>query len=167
MREPPVSLLLLIFPFFWIALSWTISQLMGWARIARTYMAYHRPEGERYRGRSMEFGRWASYGNSVNATLSSEGIHLSMFPLFAIGHPPMIIPWSMVTGLKENVLFKSVTGLQVQMEVEGKQLKLYLPPRARPAVDRYTRGRFAQPERPAQKSPEEESVLDVIHNIVG
>jgi hypothetical protein len=144
-HDPPVWLILFVFPVFWVAICWVVSQLMGWAQIARTYTTYHRPEGQRYFGRSLEMGPMSNYSNSINVTLSAEGIYLAPVPVFAIGHPPILLPWSFVTGLRDNVLFKSVRGLQVQIEVEGRRMKLYLPESARPTVEQYTRGRLAKP----------------------
>ena len=47
--------------------------------------------------------------NALNITVNDDGLHLSMFPLFRIFHPPLFFPWDHVSttscsGLAANWL---------------------------------------------------------------
>jgi hypothetical protein len=46
-----------------------------------------------------------SYGNCLIVGLNPDGIYLSVFFLFRIGHPPLFIPWPDVSMRERRFLF--------------------------------------------------------------
>ena len=91
------------FPVFFIAL-WSfvciaIALIGGWWKLARTYRARTKFTGRwvsSYLGCSMRYG--TSYSGFVlKLGESLDGLHLSIFPLFRIGHAPLQIPWDEIS----------------------------------------------------------------------
>ena len=46
-----------------------------------------------------------NYGNCLILAVNSDGIYLSVFFLFRIGHPPLFIPWPDVSMRERRFLF--------------------------------------------------------------
>ncbi len=92
-----LPIILLTFPFFFIGM-WSfvcllISLFGGWWKLAANYQASEPPQGERFGMQSCRLG-WANYNNCVVIHLSEAGIHLAVWPIFRIAHPPLFLPWA-------------------------------------------------------------------------
>ena len=46
-----------------------------------------------------------AYNGILNVSVSAEGVGLSLFPLFAIGAPPLLIPWDAMGEFRTWTLF--------------------------------------------------------------
>ncbi len=125
-----------IFPIFFVTMfcvvSWTLSQLGGWAALAKHYTATSRPVGTSYAWRSMAFGPFVSYSNCLKVVVSPNGIYLSQVFFFRAGHPPLLIPWSCVG--EPYLRGRFWPALIVPIEAAGKSLKLYMPESSIPAI---------------------------------
>ena len=127
-------ILLVVFPIYsigmWCFVLWLLSRIGGWKKIAERYRATGRPEGERYRWRSMQIRPFMNYNGGLEVTLSRQGVYLVPFAMFRMGHEPLLIPWSCVGPLEEkSVLF--FKGYMLPIEAAGKSLRLYLPAAAK------------------------------------
>lgn len=93
----------------WFAFVTTlIGWLGGWARLAERYRTTTpRPPGARLTSGRM---RWMTgYNGVLYVGWTDEGLHLSVFPLFRAGHPPLLVPWSDVEVVRRS------SGLLIKM----------------------------------------------------
>jgi len=98
MSDLPTPLLLIVF----YACAWAVVMLLGslfsgWFSMAETYRGRLASVSRRVwmgSGRLNRFGIPAVYRNCLIVAVGSEGVQLSLFPLFALGSPPLMIPWS-------------------------------------------------------------------------
>lgn len=90
---------LVAFALFWSAVVWLIAQMSGWSKLADVYPA-RIPFNETCW--SMQSGRfrWNSgYSGILRVCADGQALHLSVFPLFRPGNPPLSIPWEDVTAV--------------------------------------------------------------------
>ena len=118
---------------FWGGATLLISR-GGWARLAKEFATPAVPAGKRRGYVSAHFRPLTSYKNSVAVTLTAEGIHLAMMPLFRVGHPPLLIPWQYVERCSEQSLF-SLSKLRIELNAAGVELDIMLPTAIKAEVD--------------------------------
>ncbi len=88
------STFLLLFPLIWIGVVFLIGQLSGWSRLARYYRDERtRTDGEKLNFHSAYIGV-ARYKNCVTYEVFDDGLRISTWRIFQIGHPTLFIPWS-------------------------------------------------------------------------
>lgn len=85
----------LLFIGMWCAICLLLSATGGWRRLAANYSAQGQPKGQRYSYQSGQVGL-VSYSNILTIYTSPEGLHLSVWLIFRLGHPPLFIPWTAV-----------------------------------------------------------------------
>lgn len=83
---------LVIFPLFWMAITYLISQMSGWSAMAQHYRTDTKPEGYSTSMNSGMIG-WSRYNGVLQLVLNEKGLYISILFLFRIGHPPLFIPW--------------------------------------------------------------------------
>jgi hypothetical protein len=104
---------LLYVSFLWVAVSIVISYLGGWASLSKRFRFRGQVSGNRWRGQSGQM-RWiASYGNCLTVGANEDGLYLATFPLFRVGHPPLLIPWNEVSHSKSRLLFFPMVRFEV------------------------------------------------------
>ena len=86
----------LLFVGFWAAICLGMAHL-GWAKLARYYRASESFDGERLFFRSAQVGQ-SSYRNCLTMGAGPRALHLSVFFLFRVGHPPLLIPWADISA---------------------------------------------------------------------
>jgi hypothetical protein len=83
---------------------WTLTcnliSLLGWSDLARQHSAFSPATGTRFSGQSITIGKLGNYNGCITIHTSESGMHLAVFPIFRIGHPPLYLPWSVVRLLK-------------------------------------------------------------------
>ena len=93
------------FPFiffaFWCTITFIISRF-GWSAAAKRFPASLKPEGKAFRTPATFFRYGSHYSSCVKATPSEQGLYLTVEFLFALGHRPMLIPWSAVAKISEH-----------------------------------------------------------------
>jgi hypothetical protein len=128
----------LLFPFAFVAL-WAGATLLlsffsGWRSLAGTYRGQlssveHAVEGGS--GMMSRFGFPASMNHVLNVAVGAEGVQLSLFRLFALGSPPLLIPWSELgdfryykaLGLFDRFSFRPVRG-SVKITLSGAAARM-------------------------------------------
>jgi hypothetical protein len=61
--------------------------------------------------------RWiAGYGNCLTVGANEDGLYLATFPLFPLGHPPLLIPWDEVSHSKRKMLFFAMVRFELGRE---------------------------------------------------
>jgi len=103
----PMYVVALLFPIsfaaIWLGVTLMLSFLSGWSSLAQAYRG-RLSSAERAvtmgSGMMSRFGLPASFNHVLNVSVGAEGVQLSLFPLFAVGSPPLLIPWSDVAGCR-------------------------------------------------------------------
>ena len=104
---------------FGAAVSVLMALFGGWRSLARSYRGRLAAASDRVwmgSGSIHRSGIPARYVNILNVAVGDEGVQLSLFPLFAVGSPPLLIPWSdvgtcrswRVLGLLDRFSFRAV-----------------------------------------------------------
>ncbi len=88
------ELFLVGFVGLWIAISYLVARLGGWAKLATFYRFSGPFDGQCWRFQSAEL-RWKmGYNNCLTVGANSAGLYLSVLFLFRLGHPGLFIPWT-------------------------------------------------------------------------
>lgn len=109
-----VAIFLVVFPVFWSGVCVLISFVTGWRGLAADY----RGRLDAVDGRvSMSSGRMGigNYNNVLNVAVGPRGMELSVFPLLAVGSPPLAIPWSDVVPVRRYRLLGMFDRLQLRI----------------------------------------------------
>lgn len=82
----------------WCALCWFFSVASGWRALATQFRARQPPSGrcfamQRARINGVQFNGFLFF------TVGPEGLHMKVLAPFAIGTPPLLIPWSALSPL--------------------------------------------------------------------
>ena len=95
-----------LIPAMWCFLSWLISRLSGWSRLAKNYRSTAPIEGESARMRTGRIGP-VTYHSCLSFRVSDEGLRIAVaFPL-RLGHPPLYIPWDQIHHIQEDPILYS------------------------------------------------------------
>jgi hypothetical protein len=113
----PPKMFIVAFPFFflgmWCAISLLLSRVGGWHRLARAFPARGRPQGTRFSVQSGKVGM-VNYNNCLTIYVSPDGLYLSVWPVFRIGHPPLFVPWDDISNPRtRRFLWVRTTTVQV------------------------------------------------------
>lgn len=75
----------------------------GWAKLAGHFRAAGAPPGQLL---YMQSGQLNStrYNNILSISITPQGLYLKVFPLFRLGHPPLLIPWSAFSPKRRSKL---------------------------------------------------------------
>jgi hypothetical protein len=93
---------LVVFPAFWSGVVWLVGQV-GWRRLARDYETDAPITGRTFRMASASIG-WATYSNTLTISIEPGGLRLAPMLLFRPGHPPVLIPWDDIEGIRPQTL---------------------------------------------------------------
>ena len=107
-ESPPQAPSSLGFPFysvlfficFWCLITLLISAISGWMTLARKFRLENEFQGEKWRFRTAYMRFLSHYSNVITIGSDRTGLYMSLFHLFRIGHPPLLIPWPEVTILQ-------------------------------------------------------------------
>src|SRR5262245_56015564 len=91
----------LLFASSWCLAMFVFSWIGGWAALASKYRATRVPDGKRFLFQSAALGNM-NYGLCLTVVVDSAALYLQVFPLFRAGHPPLLIPWAEMHGLREK-----------------------------------------------------------------
>lgn len=93
--------IVLAFALWWSFICWLIAVIGGWRALGRRYGVRRLPAGKKYYFQSAAFspagnrlGFPCNYGGGLTMIVSAEGLGLAILPIFRIGHPPLLIPWT-------------------------------------------------------------------------
>jgi hypothetical protein len=93
----------------WSFICFLISAITGWMTLARKFRLENEFQGEKWRFRSAYMRFLTHYGSIVTFGADRSGLYMSLFPLFRIAHPSLLIPWSEITVIQgeAGILFKT------------------------------------------------------------
>lgn len=104
MNESPISIPLIIllflvfFTLLWTGVTFLLAHLSGWRALARRFRGQLSAPEDAVDFASGSIRRWVPvrYRSVMNVSAGREGVGLSVFPLFALANPPLVIPWEAV-----------------------------------------------------------------------
>jgi hypothetical protein len=92
---------LFLFPVFFIAawalLSWLVGLISGWTVLAKRFRHDRSFYDEMWGFQSAKMRFNVHYGNCLSIGADVSGLYLAVFPIFRIGHPPLLIPWAEIS----------------------------------------------------------------------
>jgi hypothetical protein len=97
-----------VFPIIWIAICIILSRMSGWHKLAQKYPRIDFVSGEKWRFRSAKLRYSVGYNSCVNFVANREGLGISIFFVFRVGHPPLFIRWTDIEISKETRLFRNL-----------------------------------------------------------
>jgi hypothetical protein len=94
-----------VFPFFfvgmWIIAGYWVALTSGWRLLAKRFRLQGTFTGQKWTMQSARM-RWLSqYNNALTVGADSTGLFMATMFLFRTGHPPLFVPWSEITGVRE------------------------------------------------------------------
>jgi hypothetical protein len=111
----------------WVGLLWLLSQIGGWAALAKKYRLTGPADNIDWKGWQFGFfNDWFGYKGCLWIAVGSEGIYLKTGPdiLFRVGHPPLLIPWSAVQSVQPT---KRLWRRLLKLTLNDPQMSISLP----------------------------------------
>lgn len=102
----------LVFGLFFSGVTFLVSLLGGWGRLAGRYRAP--PGGMASVQTCSGFMGVARYSGVLRVGVAPEGLHLSVMVLFRAGHPPLVIPWQDIHDV-EATSFLGMQGVRFRV----------------------------------------------------
>jgi len=99
----------------WMAIFQVVARVGGWRELARAYppLGITGPGlGESFRMRSLQLRRGVNYNNCVTFTAGPAALRLSLPRIFALGHPPIEVPWPDITAEAGRTLWMPIVTLR-------------------------------------------------------
>jgi hypothetical protein len=88
----------------WFGAMYVFSVIGGWMELGHRFAANQTPSGKRFLLQSAKVGN-VSYGGMLTVWVSSQGLHLSIWMPFAVGHQPVLIPWDQIQVVSTTKVF--------------------------------------------------------------
>ena len=114
------------------------AKLTGWQDLARSYRSQQPFRGKKWHCQSARMRSGSNYDNCLTVGVDEQGLYLSPFFPFSIGHAPLFIPWGDLTARRKKVFFVYMVELQTSrtpnapieiMESLAKQINEAFPNR--------------------------------------
>jgi hypothetical protein len=95
-----------IFPFFfvgmWIVVGYWVALVGGWRLLAKRFRLQATFTGQSWTMQSARM-RWLTrYNNALTIGADTTGLFMVPFLLFRAGHPPLFVPWSEISDVRET-----------------------------------------------------------------
>jgi len=94
------NIFLFLLPIFfiglWVVVCFLIAVIGGWSSLAKHYQSQTDFSGKKWHFQSGRLGL-SNYSSCLTIGSNYHGLYLAVFPLFRVGHPPLLIPWSDIT----------------------------------------------------------------------
>jgi len=105
-NHPP--LIFLFFVAMWALTLYVLGVISGWEVLSKRFRFKGMFYGETWLFRSGRMRFYVYYGNCLSVGADESGLYLAVFPIFRIGHAPLLIPWSEVSVMSgdKGLIFK-------------------------------------------------------------
>jgi hypothetical protein len=113
------------FVFIWLFVHYSLSKISGWAAIAKRYRRQNVTHGKLYPFVGMDIGE-AMQSGTLFVRVGNEGLDISVFLLFRLFHPPLLIPWNAFDSCKRTRLFSTGLFSTERLQLTLKELKCVL-----------------------------------------
>ena len=96
------------------------SRLSGWNSLVRRFRANEPWSGESWGWQSMRFRGWWSYNHCLRVGATQESLYVSIFWLFRLFHPALVIPWREIEMETEKMFFGLFETAQLRIGSEER-----------------------------------------------
>jgi hypothetical protein len=131
-----MKMMSILFPFvfvgMWCFVIYIFSRMSGWSNLAKQFRLRKGFVGKRRHFQSGMIGL-VNYRSCLTLGANQEGIYFSMLPIFAIGCPPLLIPWHEIKEVKKEKIFfwnfatLSIGSPSVTMKFHWSMLDFFRP----------------------------------------
>jgi hypothetical protein len=108
--HPPIFFVLfaVFFAATWVSVLYVIAMVSGWNTLSKHFCLKGQFYGEQRPFQSARMRYYVHFGNSLSVGADESGLYLAVFPIFRIGHPPLLVPWSEVAVIsgERGFIFK-------------------------------------------------------------
>jgi hypothetical protein len=129
-----VALFPVAFAAIWSGVTLLLAFVSGWTSLAKVYrgrLTTVASSVSMSSGGISRFGFPVSYRNVLNVAIGAEGVELSVFPLFGLGSPRLMIPWSHIgpcdsyrwLGMMDRFSFRPI-GCDVKITLAGGSARM-------------------------------------------
>jgi hypothetical protein len=109
-NHPPffVMLFVLFFVTTWVLSTYALALLSGWSLLSKRFRLREPFYGETWPFRSARMRTFIRFGMALTVGADESGLYTAVLPLFRIGNPPLLIPWSEISILPDErgLIFK-------------------------------------------------------------
>ncbi len=90
---PSILVVLALYALLWCGTMVMIGRLSGWIALGQRFRAENRFHGKCWYFQYAQF-RWSmNYSGALTVGADATGLYISIWPMFRLGHPPLLIPW--------------------------------------------------------------------------
>ena len=105
----------------WPTVIATIAIVGGWRRLAERFPSRPSTGGDKYALQSVQLSLLGSYSSCVHVTVSDAGLQMVPMILFRWFHPPIMIPWAVIsTCERRDFLFSKRMRITVGNSLRDK-----------------------------------------------
>jgi hypothetical protein len=92
----------------WALSTYAVSLLSGWNRLSKRFRYRGPYYSEKWSFQSARMRTLIGFGNALTLGADESGLYMAVFPLFRIGCPPLLIPWSEISIIpgERGLIFK-------------------------------------------------------------
>jgi hypothetical protein len=98
----------IVFPIFfvsmWVLVGYWVALVGGWRLLAKRFRLQGTFTGQRWTMQSARMRWLTQYNNVLTVGADTSGLFMVPFVLFRAWHPPLFVPWSEITGIRETRL---------------------------------------------------------------
>jgi hypothetical protein len=149
-----IPLFPLFFAAIWILVVSLLAELGGWSVLARHFRepdGFARSPVRSFSAVSLALQRGAlplpvSYNSCVVAEIAPAGLHLRVWMIFRLRHPPLLIPWSAIEGMEPG---KALLGPTTTIHLHGVPTRIRIYGGVGSSVEEVWRQFTAQARQPA------------------
>jgi hypothetical protein len=95
-----------VFPLFfvgmWIISTYWVAFMSGWRLLAKRFRLQETFTGQKWKMQSARMRWFSQYNNVLTIGADTAGLFIMPFLLFRAWHPPLFLPWSEITGIRET-----------------------------------------------------------------
>ncbi len=113
----------LVFIVIWVGVAFGCAHIGGWSTLAREFRSDKAPPSSRFRVQRLSVGA-ANYSGAVSLSPQSEGVWISISPLFRFAHPTLWVPWRAVSGVEERPGFAGSRYFNFTVQTRGAPVKI-------------------------------------------
>lgn len=113
----------IIFIFFWLGICKLLSVMGGWISLAGSYRLIDSFDGTKWHLQYARIGK-VQYKSCLTVGANERGLYLNVLLPFRFGHPPLLIPWTKITGKEAKGWVYTYVDLAVP-ELQGDTIRIF------------------------------------------
>ncbi|MBX9456402.1 MAG: hypothetical protein KL863_10495 [Rhizobium sp.] len=106
-----------VFTALWVSITFVLSRVGGWHRVARRYAANGKPAGGKEIHYLTGMVGVVSYRLVLTVIVAEQGLYIATRKVFSVGHPPLFIPYSAICNAQfRSLFFKEYVSFEIEEE---------------------------------------------------